>query len=373
MRRRVLLVARTRYRLPLDPSLTRKFAALRAELDVRVLASAPAGAPTGDETFQLVPPLSPAPLDGAAFYVALPLRIARELRAFRPDAVLTQTAFEAAAALVARRLAGSRAKVVVDVHGDWRTATRLYGSPLRRALSPLADRLAGEALRHADAVRTVSPYTSGLVRQLGVEPADEFPAFLDLDAFTEAPPAPLPETPQGLFVGVLERYKNVDGLAAAWRLAAPRVPDARLLLVGDGTLRGVAEGLAASLPEQTAWVPRLDRAGVARALDESTALLLPSRSEGMGRVIVEAFVRGRPVVGSRAGSIPDLVADGESGLLVDPDDPASLAGAIVRVLGDRALAERLAAGARAAAAPWLQTPEEYAARTRALVERVAGG
>jgi glycosyltransferase involved in cell wall biosynthesis len=72
-------------------------------------------------------------------------------------------------------------------------------------------------------------------------------------------------------------------------------------------------------------------------------------------------------VGTRAGSIPDLVADEVSGLLVEPGDPAALADALVRVLSDRALAEQLASGARAAAAPWLQTPEEYARRMRELV------
>jgi hypothetical protein len=114
----------------------------------------------------------------------------------------------------------------------------------------------------------------------------------------------------------------------------------------------------------------LTPAQVAVALDEAWCLVLPSRSEGMGRVLVEAFLRGRGVVGTRVGSIPDLVRDGESGILVPQDDPAALAGALERVLGDRALAERLGAGARAAAQPWRQTPEEWAARTRALVERV---
>jgi glycosyltransferase involved in cell wall biosynthesis len=73
------------------------------------------------------------------------------------------------------------------------------------------------------------------------------------------------------------------------------------------------------------------------------------------------------VIGTRAGSIPDLVAEGVSGLLVEPDDPAALADALVRLLGDRALAERLGAGARDAAEPWLQTPDEYAQRMRELV------
>jgi glycosyltransferase involved in cell wall biosynthesis len=111
---------------------------------------------------------------------------------------------------------------------------------------------------------------------------------------------------------------------------------------------------------------------VARALDESTCLVLPSRSEGMGRVLVEAFCRGRAVVGSRVGGIPDLVEDGVSGLLVDAKDTAGLGDALRRVLTDRELAERLGRGAHASAELWTMAPDEFARRIRALVEQVAG-
>src|SRR5205823_3819584 len=124
-----------------------------------------------------------------------------------------------------------------------RTSTRLYGAPARRLLGGVGDRVAAAALRRADVVRTVSPFTSRLVRELGVEPAATFPAFMDLEAFLERPPVPLPQQPVALFVGVLEPYKNVDGLAAAWRLAAPRLPGARLHLVGKGTRSNVVEAL----------------------------------------------------------------------------------------------------------------------------------
>ena len=203
---RVLMAGRTRYRLPLDASLRRKFDALEDEVDLRVLGSAPPDAPTGDGdgVFRLARAFPARPLDGASFYLALPFRVARELRRFPADAVLTQSPYEAAAALLGRRLARARSRVVVDVHGDWRTFTRLYGSPFRRLLAPLADRLAAAALRNADAVRTVSPYTSALVRDAGVQPAAEFPAYMDLDPFL-APPLPLPEQPAALIGGVLER------------------------------------------------------------------------------------------------------------------------------------------------------------------------
>ena len=71
------------------------------------------------------------------------------------------------------------------------------------------------------------------------------------------------------------------------------------------------------LGRRVRWDAELSPQEVAAALDESWALVLPSLSEGMGRVLVEAFCRGRGVVGTRAGSIPNLVEDGVSGVLVE--------------------------------------------------------
>jgi glycosyltransferase involved in cell wall biosynthesis len=285
----------------------------------------------------------------------------RELRAFRPVAVLAQSPYEAVAALVARRLAGVRTAVVLDVHGDWRTFTRLYGSPLRRLAAPLADALAAAAIRRADAVRPVSPYTERLVRELGVEPAATFPAFMDLDPFL-GPTTPLPDAPVALFVGVLERYKNLDGLLEAWRLTQRRVPEARLRVVGQGTLAPLVEAAGVE------WTPSLPAAGVAAALDAASVLVLPSRSEGMGRIVLEALCRGRAVVATNVGGIPDLVRDGENGLLAASTDPVALADALVAVLSDRPLLERLTTAARPSVEPLLTTPEDYAARLRSLVD-----
>jgi len=177
----------------------------------------------------------------------------------------------------------------------------------------------------------------------------------------------VPDERRVLFVGVLERYKNVEGLAAAWRLVAARVPGARLHLVGSGTLTEVAAGLAR---EGVRWDRRLEPAEVAAAFDVSRALLLPSASEGLPRIGVESFLRGRGVVGTRAGGIPDLIEDGVSGLLVDLADTEALAAGIERVLTEDRLAVRLGDGAAAAAGRWVSTPEEYAGRVLAVVEAV---
>jgi glycosyltransferase involved in cell wall biosynthesis len=370
MKPRVLLVGRTRYRLPLDESLQRKFDALTNRIELRVLAGSADGA-VDDEEFRLVRTVRPRALDGIAFHTALPMRVARELRRFRPDVVLVQGAHEAAAVLFARSLARSGARIVLDVHGDWRLATRLYGSHARRLLSGVADTSAGFAVRRVDGVRAVSEFTSALVREAGGEVSATFPAFIDLEPFLSRPPAPLPARPAALFVGVLERYKDVDGLAAAWRLAAPRLPGAELRIVGTGSRRKVVDRLLRDLPEQTRWSPELSADEIAAELDRATCLVLPSPREGMGRVIVEAFARGRPVVASRAGAVPELVRHEVNGLLVDVGDPGTLADALVRVLSDDDLASRLAAAARPSVAPFAIGPEQYADSLLALVAATA--
>jgi glycosyltransferase involved in cell wall biosynthesis len=336
-----------------------------------VLAAAPAGYPTGDAHFRLVGPARV--LDGLLFYLLLPWRVARELRRFKPEAALVQGVHETVAFFIARRLAGAQTKVILDVQGDWHEATRLYGSPLRRLLNPVNDATAPLAVRGADAVRTVSTQTTGLVQALGVEPAAVFPSYVDAEAFLERPPAPLPESPRAVFVGVLERYKAFDTLVEAWRRAAPQVPGAVLHIVGEGTLRDRAERLVAELPAQTEWSTRLSAEEVAAAMDASWLFCLPSRSEGLPRVALEAACRGRAIVGGNRAGIPDVVRDGENGLLVDPDDAGALAAALVRILGDRPTAERLGAAARRTGEEWGITPGEYAAKVRALVDAVIAG
>jgi glycosyltransferase involved in cell wall biosynthesis len=355
MKPRVLFVGRARYRLPLSDSLRLKWDAVGDAVDFRVVAASANGG-SGDERFRLRPR---SKLDGVGFWLTLPWRLHRETSSFRPDAIVAQSPYEAAAALVAH----TGVPIVVEVHGDWRTYMRLYGRPVRRLLARLADAVGTWAVRRATKVRAVSPYTSALVREVGREPAAEFPAYMDLRPFA-VPPRPLPAEPTALFVGVLERYKNIDGLAAAWRLVRGRLPEARLRIVGDGTRRDIARALVAE--GLASWEPRLTTEQVAQAMDDASFVVLPSRSEGMGRVVIEAFLRGRAVLGSRVGGIENLVADGVNGLLVEPE-PRSLADGLIKLLEDRATLERLSAAARAAGQAWLVTPDAYAESIRSIV------
>ena len=361
---RVLMVSRARYTVPLAPDLRRKFEALEAAgLDLRVLAAAASPQPA-DPVFRLAPPASPRALDGLLYYLRLPGRVARELRTFRPDVVLVQGVHECTAVLLARALARSRVRVVLDVQGNWRAATRLYGSSLRNLLNPLSDLLGRIAIRRADAVRTIGPYTTRLVQELGRDPDATLPTYVDSVAVSARPPAPVPDAPCALFVGVLERYKGIDTLLDAWPLVLARIPNAMLRIVGRGR-RSVR--VAAEAGPRLEWTESLSNEEITQAIDDSSLLVLPSPMEGLGRVTIEAFARGRAVVGVRDGGTADLVEDGRNGLLVGAGDPHQLADALVRVLGDHELAVRLGAHALESTEGWLLEPDAWAARFASIL------
>jgi glycosyltransferase involved in cell wall biosynthesis len=242
-----------------------------------------------------------------------------------------------------------RPRVQVEIHGDWHTATRLCGSAHRRWLSRVSDGMAGWAIRNADRVRVVSTWLADLARDAGYRGAMESHiAFSDYTSFYAPPPRPLPPRPHVLFAGVLERYKGVDVLVDAWPEVLASVPAALLTIIGSGTqqagLRAQIERLGISTT--VTMVPRLPRPAVREMLDRSWCLCLPSRSEGLGRIVLEAMAAGRAVVATRAGGPDELVIDHQSGRLVNMEDSHELAAALVEVLGNRALAEAMGAEGR---------------------------
>ena len=363
----MLVVGDSPFDLPLPADLDRKWNAVSRELDVRLIGRAQTVRAT-DPRFRLIPQ-APRPLRGVGHYAALPAVAARELHRFRPEVIVAKSPFLAFALLPVQKLARHRPRLVVELHGDWRLATRLYGSPLRRLYAGLADRAAVYALRRADGIRALSAFTASLAEQTtGRRPMSIFPAYVDLETFTVEPPQPLPERPAVAWVGVLERTKNPRLLADAWRLAAPRLDRARLVVVGRGLLQPIIDDLVSEFPARVTSIPRLTPAEVAKLLDASTLLALSSESEGYPRVIMEAFTRGRPVVATAVGGVPDLVRTDRNGILVPRGDAPAFADALVRALSDRALAERLSRGALEDAARLRCTPEVFAEAFRRLVD-----
>jgi glycosyltransferase involved in cell wall biosynthesis len=149
----------------------------------------------------------------------------------------------------------------------------------------------------------------------------------------------------GPIVGVVARLEPEKGhptLLEAWPLVVAAVPDATLLVVGEGSRREALEVMANELGVAHRVVftgRRDDMPAVTAALDVA---VLPSYREALGLSVLEAMALSRPVVASNVGGIPEMIEDGRTGLLVPPHDAEALATAIIRLLRDHPLADTLA-------------------------------
>lgn len=156
---------------------------------------------------------------------------------------------------------------------------------------------------------------------------------------------PFPDQPSILFFGRIRRYKGIDVLLEAMSRVWSRVPDATLVIAGEGELE---EHPSLADPRVTLRAEHIPDEEVSSLLSAASCVALPYRQASQSGVGSLAKRHGRPLVVTSLGGLPELVADG-SGLAVPPEDPAALADALCAVLEDRALAERLGrAGARTA-------------------------
>jgi glycosyltransferase involved in cell wall biosynthesis len=144
-------------------------------------------------------------------------------------------------------------------------------------------------------------------------------------------------------VAALVPHKGQRHLVDAAALVLPKQPDARFIIAGEGELRPQLEHQIRQhhLEKHVILAGfRTDSLSLHKAFD---LFVMSSVTEGLGTSILDAMACGKPVVGTTAGGIPEVVADGETGLLVPPRDPAAMAGAIIRLLSDRSLRERMGA------------------------------
>lgn len=251
-----------------------------------------------------------------------------------------------AAANALGRLAARAAGVPVVSHLHIESRFRRATAPLLRTADNASARLCAALIAVSDDTRRAYE-RQGYPRRIvvvhnGVAP----PAPSDGDVRTELGiPAEAP------LVGEVARLCDVKGQRELIAALA-EVPDAHAVLVGADLEQGGAYTLA--LEREAERVGVRDRVVFAGRRDDVPAILetldvfaLPSWTEGLPLVVLEAMAHGRPVVATPVGGTPELVVDGETGLLVPPRDPGALADALRRLLGDSALRRRMgSAGAR---------------------------
>ncbi len=262
--------------------------------------------------------------------------VAAIAREWEPD--LVHVAFSPAAGFVAL---GARlqqlAPLLVSFHGWW---------PVLDENTPtLTRRLLGQA----SWVTTCSRANLGEVLEFEPAVADRSSWIANGLAVPAVPANAVPDGPPVVVgVGRLSPEKGFDVLLRAFTTVLGDAPDSRLVLAGRGLAEDSLEDLAAELGIADAvdfvgWVPRGD---VTRLLDQASVVAVPSRQEGFGLIAAEAAFRERPVVATRVGGLPEVVEDGVTGLLVDPDSPEQLAGAVRGLIADPSRAARLAEASR---------------------------
>ncbi len=145
----------------------------------------------------------------------------------------------------------------------------------------------------------------------------------------------------------LERHYNVECTLRAFALIQQRVPNVRLIVAGDGSERCALRDLAASLaPGKVDFVGAVAPENMPALYDQADIFVNASDVDNQPLSIIEAFASGLPVVTTDAGGIPEMVTDGETGLMVDRGDHEALAACVIRLLRNKELATDIAARAR---------------------------
>jgi glycosyltransferase involved in cell wall biosynthesis len=279
--------------------------------------------------------------DGLTELPALRRWLRQELTAFRPD-IVHVLLFQASAVTATLPSGAAPRRLLTKVYGGLGHVTR--GRKLVEVVDKWVDRKSDHIVAISEAVR------EGLVGGYGIPSADV--TCIPLGWKGDPLPRPLPHSaPTVICVAALRPEKGHDVLLDAFAHVRREIPDARLVLVGQGEMRpaleaqAAAAGLAGSVEFRGA-VPE-----IWPSLAEADVFALASRVEAFGIAIAEAMAAGLPVVAPAVGAIPELVQPGVTGELFPAGDHVALAGHLVRLLQSDDLRSRMSTAARGAAEP----------------------
>ncbi|WP_428262225.1 glycosyltransferase [Haliangium sp.] len=253
------------------------------------------------------------------------------------------------AGLAAARILG------IPVIGQYHTdvpeyALRLTGDP---TVANLVRMIVSWFYRAMDRTLVPSEWVASLVRDMGV-PAQHIhrvPRGIDLELFHHArrdehafAEYGLNGEPKVLYVGRVSKEKGLTHLAAGFRALSRHMPEARLVVVGDGPY---TSELADEIPgDKVVFTGRITGEKLARLYASSDVFAFPSETETFGNVVVEAQATGLPVIVADRGAARENMREGETGLVVDPRDAEAWGQSLKRLLEDASLRGRMSIAAQ---------------------------
>ena len=295
-------------------------------------------------------------------------RLSRAIKQLRPDIVHAHDPHAVAMAALALSMSTQpkRARLVAARRVDF----RLKGNALSRWKYDQVDRFicASEAIRKILLADGVAPARAVTVHE-----------GIDLGHVAAAPRLPIHEEfwlPHGSpivgNVAALVAHKGQRHLIEAAALVVREVPDARFLIAGEGELRPTLEHLIKHLNLEKHVILAGFRPDVLSMHKAFDIFVMSSITEGLGTSLLDAMACARPIVATTAGGMPEVVQDGNTGILVPPRDDRALADGIIRLLKDAALRERMGAAGLALAQARFSAERMVADTVRVYEEIVRG-
>ncbi len=326
--------------------------------------------------FYLVPQPPTSLLRYLTFFALAPALLLALVMRHDCRVLVAQSPFEGAIAALIKgicRLFGKRPKLIIENHNNFEEDLFLQREiPFKSAYRALMLSLARYAFSRGDALRVISTSTSERARHYAPDlPQVRFMTWSDSEIFRAAARRiPLEEATDLVYAGVLIPRKGLHLLLEAF--ARLDHPLAQLHLLGHpenadyaGELKKQAQDRG--IANRVHFHGAVSQVELAEYFASARALVLPSLSEGLGRVVLEAMLTGAPVIGSRVGGIPDLIQDGENGFLVESGNVDELTAALQKIYA--ADVEPLGRQARDFARQYF-SPGKYLAGYRRLFELV---
>ena len=336
--KRVLFIGVTNYNLEKPEAqlhLKKKFEGLSKGIEVFVLAKGkPFHRKIWDAEFYLLP---------QRFFSLLAFPLASHLCLVKKiDTILCQSPLiEGFIGSILKKVFGK--ELIIEVHGDWVEAPFLYKKRWPKAFWQKIFEILGKiSLKNADKIRAVSTFTKE--KALKVTPGKPcfiFPTFTDLSLFFKEKEIRFNNFI--FFVGQLEKVKGVEFLIEAFSKISTDFPEFKLVIIGEGReLNNLKLQIVnCKLEDKVEFKGKLSLEETKNIMKNCYCLVLPSLSEGLPRVLMEAMALGKPVIGSNVGGIPNLIKNRENGFLFEKSNSAELAEKLRILLKDKNLAIKM--------------------------------